>query len=107
MSRAELTMWLVSLTSQLELERAELGMAIGWVVRRYIVCEFIPATQNSTHTRTHKRSWVWISTHTRTRRIFAIRRIPITRPSTTILPFNIKQQFYRVSKTIYHSIIIK
>ena len=36
------------------------GMAIGWVVHRYIVRESIPARQNSTHTRTHKRSWVWI-----------------------------------------------
>jgi hypothetical protein len=77
---------------------AGLGMAIGWVVYGYIVHESIPARQNSTHTRTHKRSWVWISTHTR--QISVIRRIPTTRPPTTILAFNIKQQFYHISKTI-------
>jgi hypothetical protein len=80
--------------------RSLVGMAIGWVVCRYIVRESILARQNSTYTRTHKRSWVWIPTHTRTRRVFAIRRIPVTHPPTTILAFNIKQQFYHISKTI-------
>jgi hypothetical protein len=74
------------------------GMAIRWVVRRYIVRESIPVRQNSTNTRIHKRSWVWISTHTR--RVSVIRRIPVTRPPTTILAFNIKQQFYHISKSI-------
>jgi hypothetical protein len=67
---------------------------------RYIVRESIPARQNSTHTRIYKRSWVWISTHIRTRRVSAIQRIPVTRLPTTILAFNIKQQFYHISKTI-------
>jgi hypothetical protein len=75
-------------------------MAIRWVVHGYIVRESIPARQNITHTRTHKRSWVWISTHTRTRQVSAIWWIPITRPPTRILAFNIKQQFYHISKTI-------
>jgi hypothetical protein len=44
----------------------QLGMAIGWVVRGFIVRESISARQNSTHTRTRKRSWVWMSTHTHT-----------------------------------------
>jgi hypothetical protein len=79
---------------------AHLGTTIGWVVHGYIVRESIPARQNSTHTRTHKRLWVWISTHTRIHRVSAIRRIPVTRPPTTILAFNIKQQFYHISKTI-------
>jgi hypothetical protein len=35
-----------------------LGMAIGRVVHGYIVRESMPVRQNSTHTRTHKRSWV-------------------------------------------------
>jgi hypothetical protein len=51
-------------------------MTIGWVVRGYIVRESIPTRQNSTHIRTHKRSWLWISTHTSTHRVSAIRRIP-------------------------------
>jgi hypothetical protein len=29
-----------------------------------------------------------------------MQRIPVTRPPTTILAFNIKQQFYHISKTI-------
>jgi hypothetical protein len=37
---------------------SDLGMAIERVVHGYIVRESIPARQNSTHTRTHKRSWV-------------------------------------------------
>jgi hypothetical protein len=62
-----------------------LGMAIGRVVHRYIVRESIPARQNSTHTRTHKRSWVWICIHSRTRRVSAIQWISVTRPPTTRL----------------------
>jgi hypothetical protein len=34
------------------------GMTIGRVVHEYIIRESIPARQNSTHTRTYKRSWV-------------------------------------------------
>jgi hypothetical protein len=60
-----------------------LGMAIGRVVHGYTVHESIPARQNSTHIRTHKRSWVWICIHTRTRRVSAIQWIPVTRPPTT------------------------
>jgi hypothetical protein len=81
-------------------EVLDIGMAIGWVVRGYIVRESIPARQNSTHTRTHKRSWVWISTHTRTCWVSVIQQIPVIRPPTTILAFNIKQRFYHISKTI-------
>jgi hypothetical protein len=40
-------------------------MSIGQVAHEYIVCEFIPARQNSTHNSTHKCSWVWICIHTR------------------------------------------
>jgi hypothetical protein len=75
-----------------------LGMAIGRLVHGYIVRESIPARQNSTHTRTHKRSWVWICIHTRTRWVSAIQWIPVTRPPTTILALNTKQQFYYISK---------
>jgi hypothetical protein len=71
-----------------------LGMAIGRLLHGYIVRESVPARQNSTHTRTHKRSWVWICIHTRTRRVSAIQWIPVTRPPTTILTLNTKQQFY-------------
>jgi hypothetical protein len=73
-------------------------MAIGRVVHGYIVRKSIPAIQNSTHIRTHKRSWVWICIHTRTRRVSAIQWIPVTRPPTTILALNTKQQFYYISK---------
>jgi hypothetical protein len=75
-------------------------MAIGRVVHGYIVRESIPARQNSTHNRTHKRSWVWIYIHTRTRRVSAIQWIPVTRPPTTILALNTKQQIYYISKII-------
>jgi hypothetical protein len=78
--------------------RLQLGMAIGRVIHGYIVRESIPTRQNSTHTRTHKRSWVWICIHTRTRRVSAIQWIPITRSPTTILALNTKQQFYYISK---------
>jgi hypothetical protein len=74
------------------------GMAIGRVVHGYIVRESISVRQNSTHTRTHKRSWVWVCIHTRTRRVSAIQWIPVTRAPTTILAFNTKQQFYHISK---------
>jgi hypothetical protein len=80
------------------LELSSLGMAIGRVVHGYIVRKSIPVRQNSTHTRTHKSSWVWICIHTRTRRISAIQWIPVTRPPTTILALNTKQQFYYISK---------
>jgi hypothetical protein len=86
-----------------------LGMVIGWVVHEYIVRESIPARQNLTHTRIHKRSWVWICIHIRTRRVSAIGWIPVTRPSTTILAFNTKQQFYHISKKLsfhQHQMII-
>jgi hypothetical protein len=78
--------------------RMYLGMAIERVVHRYIVPESIPVRQNSTHTRTHKRSWVWVCIHTRTHRVSAIQWILVTRPPTTILAFNTKQQFYHISK---------
>jgi hypothetical protein len=77
---------------------SRLGMAIGRVVHGYIVRESIPARQNLTHTRTHKRSWIWVCIHTHTRRVYAIQWIPITRPPTTILAYNTKQQFYHISK---------
>jgi hypothetical protein len=73
-------------------------MAIRRVVHGYIIRESISARQNSIHTRTPKRSLVWICIHTRTRRVFAIQWIPVTRPPTTILAFNTKQQFHHISK---------
>jgi hypothetical protein len=76
----------------------QIGMAIGRVVHEYIVRKSIPTRQNSTHTRTHKRSWVWICIHTRTRRVSVIQWIPVTRPPTTILGLNTKHQFYYISK---------
>jgi hypothetical protein len=83
-----------------------LGMAIGRVVHGYIVRESIPARQNSTHTRTHKRSWVWICIHTRTRRVSAIQWIPVTRPHYN---FSIKHQttILLYFKNNYHSNSIK
>jgi hypothetical protein len=75
-------------------------MAIGRVVHGYIVRESIPARQNSTLTCTHKRSWVWICIHTRTRRVSTIQWIPVTRPPTTILALNTKQQFYYILKQL-------
>jgi hypothetical protein len=68
--------------------RRRVGMAIGRVVHRYIVRESIPTRQNSIHTRTHKRSWVWICIHTRTSRVSAIQWIPVP---ITILALNTKQ----------------
>jgi hypothetical protein len=84
-------------------------MAIGRVVHGYIVRESIPVIQNSTLTRTYKCSWVWICIHTRTRRVSAIRRIPGTRSPTKFFAFNIKQQFYHISKSLsfqQHEMII-
>jgi hypothetical protein len=75
-----------------------IGMAIARVVHGYIVRKSIPARQNLTHIRTHKRSWVWICIHTRNRRVSAIQWIPVTRPPTTILALNTKQQFYYISR---------
>jgi hypothetical protein len=83
-----------------DVSRARLGTRDGnrRVVHGYIVREFIPARQNSTHTRTHKR--------TRTRRVSAIQWIPVTRPPTIILALNTKQQFYYILNN-YHSNSIK
>jgi hypothetical protein len=79
-------------------EEVGVGMAIGRVVYRYIVREFIPARQNLIYTCTHKRSWIWICIHTNTRQVSAIQWIPVTRSPTTILVLNTKQQFYYISK---------
>jgi hypothetical protein len=79
-------------------ECARVGMPIGRVVHEYIVHESISVRQNATHICTHKRSWVWICIHIRTRRVSAIQWIPVTRPPTTILALHTKQQFYYISK---------
>ena len=55
-------------------------------------------TKLNPYPHTHKRLWVWICIHTRTRRVSAIQWIPVTRPPTTILALNTKQQFYYISK---------
>jgi hypothetical protein len=53
--------------------------------------------------------FVGMDIHTHTRRVSAIRWIPVIRPLTTILAFNTKQLFYHISKLLsfqQHQMII-